>query len=459
MPHDVFISYATLDREVADAICTSLEAQEVRCWIAPRDILPGIPYAEALTEALRSCRILVLVFSAASNGSKHVMREVESAVALGIPVVPFRIGEMSLSMSMNYLLKSIHWLDALTPPLEQHLQTLTDVVQNLLVRSSPSMSAAMRGTDPAICLPHGSSSHAPTPPSGHWGVTPSGHWRVAPLRPPAVAPVWRRWWVTAAVALGAVGLLGPLAWWLVSKTMGGGDDRTRFRPATPPSVRVDDRARALPVGNVLRVVYEHAPPDPDEDAAPVRLQVGLYARRAGDKTYLPLANGDPLASQVDRYWVGIRPLADGYLYVFQVDSQGHADWLYPANPRLATSSGSNPVKANAIIQVPPADASAIHIDAHAGMEHLFVVMSAAPWPALEEALAKPAPKSTGPPAFPDRPLVGANRGVSGTAGDDPPLPFERVTGNGREKLSLVAQTYDSEGSFVVIERRFRHGAP
>jgi hypothetical protein len=443
MAHDVFISYASQDKTVADTLCATLEARQMRCWIAPRDILPGIPYAEALTEALRSCRILVLVLSTYSNSSKHVMREVEGAVGAGIPVVPFRIADMSLSMSMNYLLKSIHWLDALTPPLGQHAQKLADVIQSLLARSSPAISAAARRTDPSIYLPPTEPILDPTPPA-------------------------RRWWIAPAVLLGLGVPLVLGAWWLLrtvdhpadrTPTAGRTEPPVQSRPAPAP-VQLDERARTLPVADVLRVVYEQAPPSPDKETGPLRLQVGLYARRAGENAYRPLTDGEPLASQVDRYWVGIRPLADGYLYVFQVDSQGQADWLFPANPRLASASGSNPVKANAVIQIPPAETSALYLDTHAGMEYLYVVLSAARWPALEDALARPAaPTLAVPPAFADRPLVSATRGVGGTAGDEPPPPFERVSGGGREKLALAAQTYAGNGQFLVVERRFRHVGP
>jgi hypothetical protein len=435
MAHDVFISYASQDKAVADAMCATLEARQVRCWIAPRDILPGIPYAEALTEALRSCRVLVLVLSTYSNGSKHVMREVEAAVGAGVPVVPFRIADSSLSMSMNYLLKSIHWLDALTLPLDQHLHKLADVIQNLLARATPAIPAAARGTDPSICLPRSALSGASARPA-------------------------RRWWVAPAILLGAGLPLVLVAWWLLRTPGHATDDRPTSAGPTPPPVRLDERARTLPAADVLRVVYEQVPPAPDNTVGPLRVQVGLYARRAGENGFRPLADGEPLTSQVDRYWIGIHPLADGYLYVFQVDSRGQADWLFPANPRLASASGSNPVKANAVVQIPPAETTALYLDTNAGMEYLYVVLSAARWPALEEALARPAPPAPAvPPTFADRPLVSATRGVGGMAGDEPPPPFERVTAGGREKLTLAAQSYTGTGPFLVVERRFRHVGP
>ena len=41
MKHDIFISYSILDKAIADAVCTQLEKQGIRCWIAPRNILAG----------------------------------------------------------------------------------------------------------------------------------------------------------------------------------------------------------------------------------------------------------------------------------------------------------------------------------------------------------------------------------------------------------------------------------
>src|SRR5882724_11997376 len=45
MSHDVFISHASKDAASAQAVCGALETTHVRCWMAPRDILPGEEYA------------------------------------------------------------------------------------------------------------------------------------------------------------------------------------------------------------------------------------------------------------------------------------------------------------------------------------------------------------------------------------------------------------------------------
>jgi hypothetical protein len=41
LAHDVYISYSREDKWAADAACATLEAAGIRCWIAPRDILPS----------------------------------------------------------------------------------------------------------------------------------------------------------------------------------------------------------------------------------------------------------------------------------------------------------------------------------------------------------------------------------------------------------------------------------
>lgn len=134
MAHDVFVSYCSQDKPIADAVCAALERQAIRCWMAPRDVLPGASWSEAIITALEQSRVLVVVFSAGANASPQVMREVERAVHLGRPVLPLRIEDVEMAKSFQYFLGVPHWLDAITPPLEQHLDRMVESVGRLLER-------------------------------------------------------------------------------------------------------------------------------------------------------------------------------------------------------------------------------------------------------------------------------------------------------------------------------------
>jgi hypothetical protein len=184
MAHDVFISYSSKDKTVADAVCVKLESQKIRCWIAPRDMPPGQSWAATIIEAISESKVFVLVFSDGSNKSGQVAREVGEAVDSGIPIVPLRIEDVELSREMRYYIKSIHWLDALTPPIERHLQKISESVQALL--------------------------------------SIEGEEQPSPLVETIIeAPVKKRWplptWATTLLAMTAVLILGGVGTWAISK--------------------------------------------------------------------------------------------------------------------------------------------------------------------------------------------------------------------------------------------------
>ncbi len=141
MTSEVFISYSSKDKAVADATCASLEATGIRCWMAPRDILPGTEYGAAIIDALDRCRAVVLIFSASANSSPQIHREIERAVSRGVPIIPVRIESILPTESMAYFMESVHWLDAMNLPLEPHLQRLSGSLKSLLEMDSAAASA------------------------------------------------------------------------------------------------------------------------------------------------------------------------------------------------------------------------------------------------------------------------------------------------------------------------------
>ena len=144
MAHDVFISYSNKDKPTADAVCAALEANGIRCWIAPRDILPGSDWGEAIIDAIHGCRAMLLIFSSNSNASAQIKREVERSVNAGIPVVPFRIEDVMPSKTLEYFISTQHWLDALTPPMEQHLHYLVNTMRAILAQKPDGSEASVR---------------------------------------------------------------------------------------------------------------------------------------------------------------------------------------------------------------------------------------------------------------------------------------------------------------------------
>lgn len=169
MAHDVFISYASKDKSVGDAVCAMLEDRRIRCWMAPRDVQPGVPYAECIVDAIQSSRVMVLIFSSSANESPQVMREVERAVSKGVAIIPFRIQDVVPSKSMEYFLSSPHWLDAMHPPLDKHLEYLADTVQLMMQRLTGAKEPMEKPVPPPAAKPAPVPVRAPRQ-SGAWMV-------------------------------------------------------------------------------------------------------------------------------------------------------------------------------------------------------------------------------------------------------------------------------------------------
>lgn len=190
MAQDVFISHSSKDKVYADAVCAKLESEGIKCWIAPRDILPGVAWGAAIVEAIETSRLMVLLFSANANASPQIEREVERALNKEVTIIPLRIESVIPGKSLEYFLGTPHWLDAVTPPFEQHLEYIAQTVKALLQRS--------------VTGEAGEIPHPPPPPP-----VPAKRFSLAnqfpQLRPTLIG----------AAALAMVVVLIVLGWWLL----------------------------------------------------------------------------------------------------------------------------------------------------------------------------------------------------------------------------------------------------
>jgi tetratricopeptide (TPR) repeat protein len=108
----VFISYATADRKRALSACKAIESRGTACWISSRDVAPGENYQEAIVRAIRNARAVVLVFSAAANGSDEIKKELSLASRYRVPVMALRIADVEPSDAFAYELSTRQWIDA-----------------------------------------------------------------------------------------------------------------------------------------------------------------------------------------------------------------------------------------------------------------------------------------------------------------------------------------------------------
>ena len=154
MDHDVFISFSSKDRAIAETILLDLERFGIRCWISSRDIKPGEDYQDSIISALEIAKLVLLVFSSSANESSEVKKELANASVQGLPIIPLRIEDVLPKGGMRYQLISRQHLD-LFPNWDEGIRRGAKTIQHVLDKR-----AQRRGTTSAAATALPSTYHS-----------------------------------------------------------------------------------------------------------------------------------------------------------------------------------------------------------------------------------------------------------------------------------------------------------
>jgi hypothetical protein len=132
MDHDVFISHSSKNKTIADRICWALEMSDISCWIAPRNISSGESWPEAITRAVETSTVMVLIFSKNANTSKDVANEIILAMKTGVPVVPIKIDQTTPKGVFQYYLAGAQWEYTPGNPSDYQLQNYVIKVKQII---------------------------------------------------------------------------------------------------------------------------------------------------------------------------------------------------------------------------------------------------------------------------------------------------------------------------------------
>ena len=132
MIRDVFVSYANEDRARAELIVAALESADRSCWIAPRDIVPGSVWPDAIAAAIAEAGCSLFVITAAADQSRHVAREAERADRARHPLIPILVDDVDPGRSLGYYLGSSQQVHAHEGPLRDHLDEIVESVNRAL---------------------------------------------------------------------------------------------------------------------------------------------------------------------------------------------------------------------------------------------------------------------------------------------------------------------------------------
>ncbi len=113
MPYDVFISYASNDRESASSYAQLLQSFGVTTWYDQNGGTEEHIFKQ-IADALRQSSFVLLLWSRHAAGSSFVEREIFLAEELGKKVIPVKLDSRPLSAQMRLILARTKLIDART---------------------------------------------------------------------------------------------------------------------------------------------------------------------------------------------------------------------------------------------------------------------------------------------------------------------------------------------------------
>ena len=94
-------------------------------------------YAGSIKRAIDSCAVFLVVLNKAASESRHVLNEIDIAFSRSdVVIIPFHIADNDISDDARYYLGRIHWIDGMTPNLNDRIEDLSKRVLHALGRDN-----------------------------------------------------------------------------------------------------------------------------------------------------------------------------------------------------------------------------------------------------------------------------------------------------------------------------------
>jgi hypothetical protein len=204
--HDIFISYSTANQAWAESALQLFESQGFSCWMAPRDIRPGLTWASEIVHGISNARLMLLLLSSASNQSRQVAREVQLADSSRLSIIPVLLEAVKPEGDFIYFINNTQWLTALGGTAADHSTTLLAAVKEAL-EAAPPTPASPGSPETLHVSPSQAGAQNPPPRSAAPRYTPANSALPVPTPPLTSRPLFWMLLLVGALLVAGMGYL------------------------------------------------------------------------------------------------------------------------------------------------------------------------------------------------------------------------------------------------------------
>lgn len=133
MNHVVFISFSFKNKEKVLHVYERLTKRHgIPCWICTSDIIASEHYKSRVVQAISASSIVLLMQSAESVASRNVYNEINVAIHMGKPVIPFKLDAQGLAGDLLYELSAVHAIDGCGDDPDACIDELAEMIRRKL---------------------------------------------------------------------------------------------------------------------------------------------------------------------------------------------------------------------------------------------------------------------------------------------------------------------------------------
>jgi hypothetical protein len=138
---EIIISYNKDQKNTARKLVSHLESKGYSCWLDPRDVEPGTDKIEAFKNAVEKAKLVILIFSTLADKSDDIIIQYDLAFDNDIPIIPFVVSDVEITVSMQHFLNTHDWINAHDATFDEAVSNLIDLIENdeetVIEKSSP----------------------------------------------------------------------------------------------------------------------------------------------------------------------------------------------------------------------------------------------------------------------------------------------------------------------------------
>lgn len=131
---DVFVSYSSRDREHVLEIVKQLQSIGITVWLDRHKIDGGQNYGEQIVQAIRGCKVLMLMCSNNSMRSREVKQEIQLAWNYQRPYLPLMLEGINYSAQVEYWLIGHQWIEVLDKSSELYVPQVMKALRKLDIK-------------------------------------------------------------------------------------------------------------------------------------------------------------------------------------------------------------------------------------------------------------------------------------------------------------------------------------